>query len=51
MPYRVLRNEPRTVIGDWSADLVQGEILDLPADVADALLAGENPLVEEASDG
>ena len=47
--YRVRLTSPRTTVGGWSRDLVQGETFteDLPEDVLAALTAGENPLIEE----
>ncbi len=50
--YVALRNEPRMGVGSWTGNLVQGETLDLPEDVALALNADPtNPLVEEADNG
>ena len=37
--YRVTRNEPRSVIGDWHADLIAGQLIDLPDGAAEVLLA------------
>lgn len=51
--YRVRLSAPRTTVGGWSRDLVQGETFteELSEDVLTALTAGENPLIEEVIDG